>query len=389
MEYLNVKLTLGSLFLCVMILPLTAMDSHPKKQTLESKNHAIIQVRLDGTWLENQIQCLKSHLPDQISLLDYNDAITAELLGALNPEWIALKETLSAQQKSELLHAALNYSLPDSNAIERTLIATAACIGADPNPDPQSNMECYIGGTLFLVSFRGMSALDESILFDDYQLVKYLLEKGANPNISSIKHEYALHHANSVEIAKLLFKFGAIAPHDLVYRCTHPRYRAQLMEFYLDKVGPQTDFPCLLKIPLHGLMKYEESKKQIRKAHLLLNAGLDSCVQDLFGNTVFHCAAQNKWPQFCSVLVAQFVQAHHHFLEFLWLLKENFSRFYEQKDVKKLCFKNLSPIRKLRAILEMKNKEGQTAYDVWAIEKLNPDTCSYRKFIILQQENSQ
>jgi len=165
-------------FIIIVDYTLTDMDISPKKQTLESKNHPAIHIQLDPEWLEKKIQPRNLLIPNQVRLLDYYNPITDELVASLNPEWMPLKETLSPQQKCELLDAVLHYPVRHNYSIERTLTSIAVCIGTDPNPDGENNMECYIGGSLFLVSSRGMSALDESVIFNDYHAAKYILEKG-------------------------------------------------------------------------------------------------------------------------------------------------------------------------------------------------------------------
>lgn len=342
--------------------------------------------KLDAKWRDNNQYELNAYLPTQITLLDYDEPISDELLAALNPKWIMLKERLSQEQKNELLDAALNYPISEGNHdIERVLVAIAVSIGAEPNPNWESNMECYIGGKLFLVTPDGLSALDQSVFFDDYHLVEYLLKKKANPNTLNIKQDYAIQYATSVKTTKLLFAYGAIARDALLNQYMFPHCPAELMELYFSVAGPQN----LFQGPLHTLLEYEENENQIQKAHLLLNAGFHSRDKDQFGYTVFHYAAGYKRPQFCNLLIAQYVQKHHEFLEILWVIKQSVPWFYQQKDIRRLCFKDLSPIRKLRSILEMKDKTGKTAYDMWPNDELNPETCSYEKFRKLHQEKQE
>ena len=167
----------------------------------------------------------------------------------------------------------------------------------------------------------------------------------------------------------------------------------ELLQFYLargikpapvNNSGNQT--PLLHE--LFGMRSPEcQSKDQIAKVRLLLTTDIDVMHRNWNGETALHVAAVylQARKDLCMVLIDHYLEQHQAFLGFLWYLKNNFPNFYQVRDLRKLCFKELSPIRKLRDLLSIKNTNDKAAHDLSPIDELDPATCTYEKFMNLRK----
>lgn len=141
-------------------------------------------------------------IPHQLSIPHDNEPITDDLLLTLNPAWGPLRTSLTQNQKNIIFNQSKYYKfLPDewepniAYRERRCLFAIAICIGADPN------------------TFEYTSPFIDCLIKNDYELVAYLLSKGANPNSRmSESHEVPLVYVawcQDNKIAKLLISYGA------------------------------------------------------------------------------------------------------------------------------------------------------------------------------------
>jgi ankyrin repeat protein len=315
--------------------------------------------------------------PDHITLLNGDEPITDELLLELNPEWESVKES-SQETKNRTLGWALANVLHGQSA--QTLIALAICVGADPNYRTLHEKE---------------TALNHSLDESDYELTKYLLSKKADANQEARWGKAPLQFAKTPQIATLLLDYGAEISQKIVETFSDPSYPAHLVEFFVAKgvrLGPNAEGESVL----HQVMSYhmhifdaDNGENRIKKLHILLNAGLDSTLQTNSGNTVLHLAAGcTKYTKICQILMNHHINFYFGtFFTLLLCLKKNPHIPYPSKDIRIMLFMQVI-IQQVRNLLNKKNNIGKTAYDVWPIEELNPETCSYEKLAKRDQDRS-
>lgn len=324
-------------------------------------------VQLNPHW---ESEPLQGKLPKQITILDQNSPITDEILIQLNPTWWQLKDTLSTENKNEILREAIVYPGGDyKNHIRRCLIAAALWIGASPETKKWNG-----------------SMLEHAALHDDYELAQYILSKMSPDQIKG--EEESFRKAKSIRMAQLLLSAGMKIPSDiLISFCTYRR-STHLIRFYLEH-GVQPDFQDSNgESALHKRSR-ETAREYKEMTTFLLNAGANIALQNKRLKTPLHSAAYylqlhydapaySKHAFFCRTVIQHYLDAHHAFLGFLWHLKKNEPQFYSEcKYLRSRCFAALSPMRKLRAALLLKDDEGKTAYEVLPLPELNPNTCTY------------
>ena len=270
---------------------------------------------------------LRLHIPKKIVLFDLEEPITDELLLGLNPAWRVLKNS-SYAVKNEIMGVALTYfHYPDGYRIKRCLIALAACIGGNINYRTQSD------------SSAGKVAFTKQ----DFQLAKYVLEKGSFLHNEIGIEDSSLEDAKTTQLAALLIMHGAQIPKNMLIYCCRYENPASLMQFYLDQgAKPNLDLADTATLPLHHLVSGTSEENQIKKAAILLRAGLDIMYKDLEGNTALHKAAQARKNGYvtpwCEWLINTYLAQHRALLIFLGCIKKKHSNFYMYKDVRRFCF---------------------------------------------------
>ena len=303
---------------------------------------------------------LQLNWPQELTLLDLDEPITDKYLLELNPEWRLVRDDCTAETKeqifSEVQQGILCWVLGDNNT-HRTLSILMVCTGWDPN---------RTAGIWNLLKY--------SADHNDVQFAKYLLQKGAKPN------SY-LEKCRTVEMAKLFIDHGAQIPKDILYVTCASEAQAELLQFYLDMgyvPKPAADHHT----PFHGLMRGRQHQPQ--KARLLLQFCSDLNLisyQNLAKCTAIHNGAiTREKKEVCMVLISHFVDQHQNFITLLGCLKKQYPLFYRHKDVR-FCFKEFSPMRKLRHLLSLKDDYERTAYQLSHYEEFNPATCTYEKFM--------
>ena len=316
-------------------------------------------------------------MPTHVTLLNLDEPINDDLVLALNPEWRQLKENFSDAQKQEIFFQALRYKYAKEKAafklwkaanwkVKRTLLAMAVCIGANPN------RKLKLASPILL----------EASQAQDFHLTQYLLEKGANPNKGAAIGTVPLRLAKSIPLAELFISHGAKVPGDILVACCWPDYPVEMVQFYLDRhIQP---VPGILSRGSLHCHKFAESSTQIEKVRKLLKAGTNVAIQGRIDRgTGLHEAAGQRNIVMCMAIIIHYIEQHKALLAYLKCLKNEFPYFYRNKDIRKFCFMEVSPLRQLRALLNIKNKRGETAYAILPIDELNPATCNYAKFATL------
>lgn len=350
-------------FLLILLAALALQSSLTAMQPDQNERRV---VQLNPEWrTENQV-------PDKITILEFDEPITDESLLRLNPDWKTLINTLSREKKSTILTKAYQY--PGGDAlyhVGRCLMALAVCIGADPDSTER---------------YRNDTALYGVVFNQDYQLTKYLLEKGANPNQRGEVFFAPLQHAQNIALAELLITNKAVLTEKTALaRCHEANYPATLLEFYLNQgIEPKPDengWTALHKIAY----EYKEDENQVKKAHLLLNTGLSQTTKNKWDEIALHSAALHKHKKICIAFINHHLEKHGRFLTLLACLKKEFPWFYKIKDVLKLLFQQgFDAMSQLRKLLNIKDPRGHTACDIWPIPELDPNTCTYEKYLKLK-----
>jgi hypothetical protein len=321
-----------------------------------SSHHAPKLVRLDPEW---EPESLAGKLPKEITIFDKHTTINDELLAKLNPEWQKLTHTLSRDEKNELVKRLLWYPGGDySDYIKRCLYAQAIAIGADASTKRWAD-----------------SSLAYGTLKDDYELAKYVLAK--LPQEQKKFEQDAVRSAKSVQMAGLLLANDVPIPAGVVDNCVIQHRPAKLMEFYLQKgVSPNG---CLNSFTaLHNCTFDKDSLTYIPS---LLSSGANISLKNFHGHTIFHQAANRDYLKFCECVVDYFLTKEKvAIISYLGCLKKNAPKFYHQtKHLHQALFRSFSSISMLQETLEIKDRDGQTAYEIKPFGILNPANCTYPK----------
>jgi len=316
-------------------------------------------------------------VPEELNLIDPHEQISDELLLELNPRWQILKERFNASAKDSIIAMAYGYAFRyaylSDYSIARNIIALAVCIGADPNYSVEH---------------------EHPILFatrqQDYWFTYYLLEKGANVKFDTKTWSYVnpVANAESLELAELVLRYGAEIPETILDTCCRKKYQPKLLQLYLAKgqnlklENHTKDHESSL---WHSLMGYGiDSQEQIEKARILLNIGLNLSFQNYAGSTGLHIAARLNLNNMIALVANHHLDRHRELVIVLGCIKKKHPDFYKYKDTRQFCFKELSPMRKLRALLSIKCNTGETAYGAKPIEELNPETCTFSNLMKLR-----
>lgn len=354
-------------FLLILLAALALQSSLTAMQPDQNERRV---VQLNPEWrTENQV-------PDKVTILEFDEPITDELLLQLNPEWIALKKSLTREQKSKILAEAAFY-IPGDPSIKRCLMALSICIGADPDSSKYGNSN---------------SALWHSSFRQDYQFAKYILAKGANPNLKNTSLNCtSLAHVKNVALAELFISYGAqLSEESALKDCANEDYPAELLQFYLDKGIKIKTTMGISWTHLHDIASGPDDENQVKKTQLLLNAGLDQTIKNTWDLIALHTAAIHKRKKICTTLVNHYLEQHKRFLTLLWCLKKQFPYFYGHRDAKRLLFGQgfSDAMPKLRELLKITTRKGQTAYELLPIPELDPNTCTYEKYLKLKNTPS-
>lgn len=311
------------------------------------------------------------YVPKQLALLNPDEPITDDLLRAHNLNWRRIEIVTEIAKKNSILADAMQDDDDElSYEVRRCIIALAVCAGANPNH----------------TCLGDYTSLHRVLSEGDYHLAHYLLKKGADPNLPS-KEQYArkvpLAACKTTQLAQLLLDHGADLPENILAICCRGEYPPELLSFYLGKrASIRPDH--LLNSPLHTLSSCRQKcATKTEKARILLHAGIDPAHKNIRGCTVMHLLASHhaksaETVELCHEIIHHYTRQHAGFLMFLGFLKQNFWVLYRQKGLLKQFFSaSATHMKRLKALLEIKNYVNQTAYDIWSIEELNPKTCSY------------
>lgn len=343
--------------------PLQAMD-----QELSTKNRRKIYEVALISLLENQNKI--PNCPETFLLLDIDQQITDELLLELNPSWKQL-DCWSLETKNAILRTALEQHDDASDwKRSRSLIALSICLGAHPDEHWFYKFPLYLAAR-----------------YQDFNLAKYVLDKGAKPNLKNIlHHNTALNECRTCPVAQLLIERGAHIPKDIFDAVDATTYSLELMQFYFDQGVPLDPQQSLLlnisSIPIGDL--------EIKKASLLIAKGANIATQYRpVRETVFHNISQQKTDaskELCRLFINRYLELHQGFLTFLMHLKKECPTFYKTKGLLKFYFTEAaSQLKNVRLLLETKSIKGKTAYDLWPIDELNPANCTYEKLCDLSK----
>jgi ankyrin repeat protein len=300
-----------------------------------------------------------------------------------NPLWVEAR-SWSQEDKNRLLQG----TTPDlenrrflQHEDARGHIALAVAVGADPNQIIDSDKRCT-------------TALMRCLHHFDNSLAQYLLEKKASPNKEAgpfLVQFYPLAHAETVEMTQLLLAHGAQIPENILCDIVHAD--TTVMEFYL-KMGirPITDTngsTALFKIAYSSDITM---KDRALKARMLIEAGVDLCVQNKIGNTALHHTAQTGgtfWSLedlksyaaaeavLCSVIIDGCKERYQRYQERLTLLcclNRVRNPLYGQRPLCRARFgwrsqDRISPFQ----LLSIKNNTGKIPHELWSEnEELNP-----------------
>jgi len=197
-----------------------------------------------------------------------------------------------------------------------------------------------------------------------------------------------LFKAQTVALAKLLIDHGAPLDPNLFRVCCFGEYSFDLMHFYYDlgvrlcePINNSSIHEPAFHILLRPTHRPDLDEEQIKKIQFLLHKGVSAAARDRNKRAVFHLIAVENNRKICSVFINHFVEQHTIFWELLMQFRRKFSRFYGQKDMLKLCFREfgISGISELRGLLNEKDNLNRRPFDIRPMEELNPANCSYEK----------
>lgn len=321
-------------------------------------------------WLDSRWRpaLLSVKLPRQIAIFDKQTAINDELLAKLNPEWQKLSHTLSRNEMNELFKIIYWYPGGDhSDHIKRCLYAQAIATGADPSTELEFG-----------------TALYHATLKDDYELAKYVLEKLIQGQRKF--EQEAFRGAKSVRMAELFLLADVPIPEDILDVCITQKRPIGLMKFYLQKGANQNGLSDSSFSALHCCTFEEKSRVYVP---LLLDAGADMNIKNGRDYTIFHEALKRNNSAFCECVVDYFLMKEKAvIISYLGCLKKRAPRFYiVTKDLHQALFRNFPPLDRLEEALEIKDNNGQIAYQMKPLEILNPVNCTYAKLKQLRRKS--
>lgn len=322
---------------------------------------------------------LENKLPRQLPLLKMGKPITDKLLAKLTSEWLALKDSLTLDEKNKILECVCWYPEKDEKKrfmIQRSLIIYLIHSGADCSLKLQNSSRL-----IYLAAQK-----------DDLHLAQYILSK-VNDEAKK-QSEKTYHYTKSIKMAKLLVQSNIPMPNNILHSYTeNTAINFNLTNYYIKHGALLNTQDAACTTVLHEAVR----TKNIKRIVLLLHAGANI---ELGHNTIFHCLAehlQNCYPGYSypnttaalalwHTIIDHFLEAHHAFLRFLWYLKKKFPGFYQLTDLRKLIFKPISPMLKLQTTIALKNRDPKTAYQLLAINILDPKNYTYDALQKLRKE---
>jgi len=166
-------------------------------------------------------------------------------------------------------------------------------------------------------------------------------------------------------------------PEYIIDECITHKRPVELMKFYLQKgANPNASsddyFPALHECASENC--------SIVFVPLLLDSGADINLKNWLGHTIFHEAFNQDNSKFSECVVDYFLMEEKAVTIYLGCLKKYASKFYsEAKHLRRALFRSSSPLLRLKKALEIKDINGTIAYDMNQLEICDPANCTYGK----------
>jgi hypothetical protein len=314
----------------------------------------------------------------EVVALAEDEPITDKALFKKNPSW-KVARSWSQGEKNQYLNKALE--LPLEHVHFRVYTSLAVAIGADPNLE------------------RGyLTPLQSLLVRNEHSLACYLLEKGADPNKTRPGIEPPLRIVNTIEMTEVLLAHGA-DPKDILF---HDRLSPELMEFYLKRgVRPKPNKRGLTPLHAIALETATWGKKICLKVSMLIKANIDLCAKMASnGDTALHVVAKTgcseshlrpRWTRdpsdideahtLCATILAGCSERHQRYWEFFTLLcclRWTDHPLYAIRDFR--AYFKLPDSTCPLELLTIENNAGETPYQIWNNEILNPDKFANARF---------
>ncbi|MCL4360798.1 ankyrin repeat domain-containing protein [Candidatus Dependentiae bacterium] len=200
----------------------------------------------------------------------------------LNPYWKNVSKLSQEEKDAELINVVREYHQEEwhkrtSNMHQRDHIAAAIAAGANPNIIDTQNRNQFSE-----YDPEQNSLAIEITKYYDYQLLKFLLENGADPSFIPYRHSEigqrtALYYAHNKKTALLLAKYlnksyleslPANAVYTIFWQLLELHVEPKLLDFYINLLNTDEKriiefFKNLIRYTVHNINLNEEQKKVI------------------------------------------------------------------------------------------------------------------------------